>query len=116
RRIRNAGQACQSREELTPAQRRLERILLTLRTAHGLSFEELGAPEAEADVSPLIAAARSWARGQDPSLVHYSSAGLRLTEAGFWYSSGLIADLVAALPDAGTPAHRPAGVPGGMAS
>lgn len=90
RRIEAGGDAEEGRETPTPEQRRLERLFLALRTAGGVELGSLG-PGAEA-------AAGKWAGLQDTDRVTCAAGRLSLTEAGFWYSQTLTADLASALP------------------
>jgi putative oxygen-independent coproporphyrinogen III oxidase len=101
-RIRERGDATEGSERPTPEQRRLERVFLALRTSEGLALEALDPAAARA--------ARAWAAGGDPSRVVCDEGRLRFTEAGFWYSQALTAELAAALPPVpavGTGAKRP---------
>jgi len=96
RRIEAGESAREDAERLTPAQRRIEHLMLRLRTAGGWDFGEPGSPLGAADRQ----AALDWAREQNPAHVVADARGLRFTEAGFWYSQGLIADLLGRLAEA----------------
>lgn len=96
RRIQAGEDAAQGSESLDLGQRMLEHVFLSLRTAEGMRFNRI--PE---DFPPGIQeAALRWAQRQDPSRVRASVEAVALTETGFWYSQGLIAELSACLPSA----------------
>jgi oxygen-independent coproporphyrinogen-3 oxidase len=96
RRIQAGEDAAEGSESLDANQRLLEHVFLSLRTREGLLFERF-----PGDFPPGVAAAAlRWAGAQDPLWVRASPEGISLTESGFWYSQGLIADLSACLPSA----------------
>ena len=84
--------AAEGSEELSREALALEALMLGLRRAEGLSLEGPAWKPAQQYVA-------AWAARQDPARVRLEEDRLRLTEAGFWYSHGLTADLWAGLPE-----------------
>ena len=89
-RIAAGESAAEGEERLTQSQHLLERVFLELRTAAGLELGSLPTAVREA--------AAGWAARQDPRHVALEGDRLRFSEAGFWYSHGLTAELAALLP------------------